>query len=411
METTISDIIQVRAVETDEELRLANDLMAKTYTKGPSESMEWIPSYNAIYPGFQKEHTRVAIFEDQIAGALRLTTETLRIGEARLKTGGLSMISTAPHLQHEHISEALIEDSLRYMNDHRYDLSMTFGHGKLSRQFGYESILSDYIIQVETDEAFKVARYPSHIYRMRNAKPGDIPAIQKIHQQDDARVSCSLLRSKAHITNKWNRYEGLKVCINNSGKVVGYVWLNQGKNTTTILEIGGETHEIFPELLAYCTYMAHEEFCPTLQFHLPPDHPFSAYLGMIASSKSITLNTPTPGHMKFMDIAEALEHMIPEWESRISATLLQELRCEVTMIVGRDTYRIRSNRGAVDIAFTMGQNKYSSPASEFLNLVTGKISIEASYNRIPRLINIQGKALLQALFPKRYPYVYMFDRF
>ena len=79
----------VRAVATNEELRLANDLMAKSQSADYFSALRWLETSGAGYPGYVREHTRIALRGGEIAGALRLNTETIRLGEARLKTGGI----------------------------------------------------------------------------------------------------------------------------------------------------------------------------------------------------------------------------------------------------------------------------------------------------------------------------------
>ncbi|MDQ1257518.1 MAG: family N-acetyltransferase, partial [Candidatus Hydrogenedentes bacterium] len=81
--TEHSGALAVRGVETDDELAAANDLMAKVHCSDYFYGMNWLKSFGAGYPGYLREHTRIALWNGELAGSLRLNTETIRIGEAR----------------------------------------------------------------------------------------------------------------------------------------------------------------------------------------------------------------------------------------------------------------------------------------------------------------------------------------
>ena len=85
----------IKAVETDDELHQANDLMAKAHCADYFSGMEWLSSTGQGYPDYLREHTRVALWGGRVAAALRITTDTIRIGEARLRTGGIGWVTTA----------------------------------------------------------------------------------------------------------------------------------------------------------------------------------------------------------------------------------------------------------------------------------------------------------------------------
>lgn len=117
------------------------------------------------------------------------------------------------------------------------------------------------------------------------------------------------------------------------------------------------------------------------------------------------------GMMAFVQVGEALENLIPEWESLLAKSRLRESRIEVTLLVERAPYRIRANRGAIDAAQFTGTNKVSLSTADLIHLVTGYRYVDDILAARPRLVRPDARELLAVLFPKRTPYVWTFDRF
>lgn len=408
MAAVVSTPLNIRAVENEDELCRANDLMARAHGSEGEAARDWFASSAMTYPGFRPEHTRIAIVEGALAGALRLTTEVIRLGEARLKTGGLGWVSTATEHRHKGVCTALLQDTLEYMRQHGYHVSMLFGIPNFYHRFGYATTLAEYFVTLDAVEAPTAM---TGAYRVRPVKPGDIRAIQRIHAANDADVACSLIRTAAHVTNKWRRFQRAVVFTDTQGKVVGYVWAQAEQDFYAVHEVGVADFAIAAEVLAYCAQRAQEAFMPRIRFALPPEHPFAHFLRQYESNHETYLCRQRGGMMTFVDIGETLEMLIPEWESRVADSAVADDRCEATLVVDGKGFRLRSNRGAIDISDGTGRNKVGLTADQLMHLVTGYTHFEDIFLARRRIVAGDGQALLAALFPKRNPYVHLFDRF
>jgi len=117
------------------------------------------------------------------------------------------------------------------------------------------------------------------------------------------------------------------------------------------------------------------------------------------------------GMMAFIDVGESLESLIPELESLLAKSAARDYRTEVTLLVDKEPFRVRANRGAVDVAQVSGCNKTSVSGAELMHLITGYRHVEDILNAQRRIVAPEARALLAVLFPKRSPYVWTFDRF
>ncbi len=399
--------IVAKPVETDEELRLAHDLMAKVHFSDYFAGMHWLDAYGESYPGFRREHTRVALCEGQLAGALRIYTETIRIGEARLKTGGFAAVTTAPGFRNRGICRRLMLDAMAYMKRHGYHISMLFGIPNFYHRFEFATTLADYAILVEVVEA----AMPQTTCKARPAKPGDIRDIQKIHNMNDQGVACSLLRSAAHLTNKWERCKNMQVLLNTQGKVVAYFTPRRDKEQLTVDEVGVADEVACEAVLAAAAKVAGEESVGRIRFHVPPPHPFARFLLRYKSRHETYILRDAGGMMAFIDIGESLEHMIPEWESLLAQAAARDYRAEFTLLVNKAQFRVRANRGAIDVAGQSGNNKVSLSPGELMHLLTGYRYAEDILATRRRILTPEARALIMALFPKRTPFVWNFDKF
>ena len=424
--TSSTDALIVKPVETDEELRLANDLMAKAHFPDYFQGLDWLETCGVRYPNFLREHTRIALRNGGLAGALRLNTETIRLGEARLKMGGFGWVTTAPRHRRLGVAQALIRDSLHYMGNHGYHVSMLFGIPNFYHRFGFVTTLADYVITVSAAEA---AVAPKGDFKLRLAKPGDIRAIQKIHNANDAGVACSLLRTAAHLTNKWDQWPGkLWVLTTKQGKVVAYVNAHGSKDELAVMELGLSEVAVHPRgarafrnsvagnklcgaVLAACADLAAEETVGRIRFHVPPPHPFARFLLEYTSTHQMHVVRDHGSMMAFVDLGETLESMIPEWEYLLARTSARDYRTEFTLYVDNASYRVRANRGAIDVAVVPGKNKVSVTPFELMHMMTGYRCVADILAARRRILSPEARTLLAVLFPKRNPYVWHFDRF
>jgi len=404
----VTSEIELRAVQSSEELRLANDLMAKVHDSEYYNAFHWLETHGAGYPGFHREHTRIALIQNELAGALRLTTDTIRIGEARLKMGGFGWVTTAAQHRHKGVARKLMRDTLQYMLHNQYHVSMLFGIPNFYHHFGYTTTLAEYSTTVPTLEATKAQHAP---YRVREAKPGDIAAIQKMHNQHDGGVSCSLVRNRGHIMNRWENWQPVQVLTDENGKAIAYFLPRSTPEGLHVAEIGVQEWRACGALLHACGQAALEQCTPRITFAAPPCHPFLQYLLRYQSSHEMKIQRDEGGMMAFVNLEETLETMIAEWENTLLKTAAQDYRTEVTLVVARRPFRIRANRGAIDVAQASGQNKISLSEHELMHLLTGYRYLDEILATQRRILTAEGKALLSALFPKRHAYVWKQDRF
>ena len=398
--------LEIRAPRNTDETHFAHDLMAKAHGSY-YQSLRRVQALTG-YPNHRPEFLRLAFWNAELAGALRVTSDTIRIGEARLHMGGLGWVSTAEAHRHKGIARELIADTMHFLRARNYHVAMLFGIPNFYHRFGFTTTLGQYATEVQTVAAVTA---PAGDVRIRQIKPGDIPILQRLHNAADASASCSLIRIAPHITLRWEQWRDARVLCDPKGKVLAYFCPRRTADGLMIDEAGLADRALCGPLLHACAQLATEEFAERIRFHAPPEHPLIQFLHQYRSRHETQIVRDEGGMMAFLNLGETLESMLPEWEQQVQNSAIRALRVETTLVIGRTPFRIRANKGALDIATAVGPNKCGLSEEELMQLLTGHRYLEDVLAQRRRILSPEARLLLAALFPKRSPYVWLLDRF
>jgi predicted acetyltransferase len=343
-----------------------------------------------------------------VIGALRITSDTLRVGESRLKVGGVSWISVLPRYRNHGVGRRLIEESIHYLKEHGFHAALCFVQSDLYQRSGFTTAFEERVIQIPVSH--EPPKSDAMAYRCRPIKPGDLANIYWIHTDSYRAISCSLLRERAHLSNKWELIRRAQVITDSHGLVQAYFLPSSHGTNLCIQEAGARSREFFPILLAHCNRYARDNMLHQVNYRLPEEHPLNRFLMSRSEGVPGPVLHESVGSLRILDVDETLESMVPEWEFRLEKSLLRELNEEVTLFVDKTPYRIRTHHGVIDIARQSGRNKFSVDHATFTRIITGIVRMSDIFEVSPRLISPEGKALLETIFPSRCPTLNNLDR-
>src|SRR5258707_1699845 len=78
-------------------------------------------------PDFRAERVRGALREGQLLGGYGLYGRALRMGVARISTGCIGAVVTAPEARQQGVARALMQDSLAFAREHNHALLLLDG--------------------------------------------------------------------------------------------------------------------------------------------------------------------------------------------------------------------------------------------------------------------------------------------
>lgn len=405
----LTENLEIRGAKTQREVDEAIQLMASISRQDFYVANDWLISVGSKYPNFQNEHVRIAIYRGKIVSALRITTDTIRIGEARLKMGGIGWVSTAGHFRNKGIASKLIQNSVQYMKANSYHISMLFGIPNFYHRFGFATTLSEYYVNITTKEALSIQSVP---YKVRKIKPADILLLRKIHEGGEEDIACSIIRTQAHFAVKWREWQHGRTVMDMNGKILGYFLPKKnGGDKLLIQEIGSSDIETSKPVLHAIGKHAEKEKLGKIQITVPPCHPSMRLLINHYSIHETHYKRNEGGMMAVINEEETLECMIPEWEKLIQQKTFLRQDDEVTILISGVPYCVHFHKGSISIIKKLGRNKISIDRGEFAQLLAGYIYMCDVLEKKRFFVSTNAKDFLLTIFPKRFPYVWQIDRF
>jgi hypothetical protein len=286
---------------------------------------------------------------------------------------------------------------------------MLFGLPNFYRSLGFAPLFRDHAARIDTLRALRT-RMPQGI-KARRMKPGDIPAILRIHAAHGSAWSCAVVRTQAHLSNRWHAWGGAMTLIDDQGRARGYFLPRPAPDALEVDEAGLADDDAFNAVLASSADLAHDLGLPWIRFYAPAETPFMQRLAAMGSCESVLPPSLAEALMAVVNVGETMESMLPEWEARLQpeAALLGE--AEVTLLIERHPHRIRAHRGAIDVTPVYGRNKLSVSRVDFAQLLAGARSVDEELKDRHAALSPAARRLLHLIFPPRNAYIWRQDRF
>jgi len=396
----------VRAARSEEELRIANEMMAISAQPSHSAAVQWRERVCEGNPYDRRNQTHIALKGSQVAGALRIEVETLRLGEARLKTGGIGWITVRD--SDRTAMRPLAEYACALLKARQCHLAALFTADAFAAPPQFVPIYNEHVYKVDTLCALSGGEAP---YRTRKAKPGDIATMQRIHNSSDQVVAASLIRTAAQYTNRWDLWQSAHVLFDEQGQAVAYYLAAAKDGLLEVSEVACRNDEVLPALLQEIAREAWEASCHTLHFLLPPNHPFTETIQALGPQGLLGETVLPAGYLALLNVGELFESLEAEWESLLQASPLREKRTVLCLLIDGKPWRIQCHHGAISVLPGTARHGVAVTSKALLTLVMGRDTGLAYLGRERRWLPQPQSHLFQVLFPLRHPYAWRADRF
>lgn len=396
--------LAVRRVQNDSELRQATALMRQAETGGAVCC--WPETHGVDYSPQERARVHVAVLHEEVAGACRLHSEVMRLGEARLRIGQISMLSVEERFRGKGVQRALLAEVLQTLRGQQSHLALLHAEPGIHYPLGFTTAYPEHSVTLDTRDAVRAGGD----WKIREAKPGDIPALSRMHSANDTGIDGGLLRPEAVWPERWPRDKILRVITDPEGMPAAYFVAEPDAFPFDIIELGLGTPEAAPALLACCGDLANDAACSSVRFRVPPTHPFAGYLRRFPCAVEARYAIDGGAMLALCDVGETLESLVPEWEQCLSESIAATWRNEVTLVVEGHSFRIRNTRGVMDVAPLAGRNKLSLSQADLLQLIMGYAAPEAILPGRKALIDTEARTLLRAIFPWRAAHLWPLDR-
>jgi len=344
---------------------------------------------------------------------------TMRVGTTVVRMAGIGGVHTEREHRKKGYMRHLIEDTVQYMIAEGYDISMLFGIENFYTKFGYTAGLASFECKVKTRDAEvsagTVADEGSYI--TRPIGQADMPAVLDLYNANNAARVCSVVRAPEDFTEFekgtwWGTPADTQLWEDANGKLLAYAVWDRHDKAVKVAEIEARDDAVFPVLLSFFAAQAVEKRCEDVQLFIPPDHPFAEYVQRFGAEWTVTYPRYGSGMLRLLNQQPFFEKIVPELERRLALSRSAGYTGMLTLQTDLGTLALVINRGSIAVESGAREGlRLELPQDKLTQLVIGYRSARDVLNDPQVTAHGDVLPLLNILFPKGTPYIWVADHF
>jgi hypothetical protein len=345
------------------------------------------------------------------ASGLWVVDRQMRIGGTEVRMGGIAGVGTGRQHRNRGYARRVLHNSTDWMIANGFDCAMLFGIPDFYHRFGYAVCLPDCRYNVLTRDAERAA--PT--LTVRPLTPEDGPAILEIYTANNAMLTGSIVRDAQTPLfpkgSEWGSGVDAVVFTDDRDTVQAYAARDADRDWLRISELGVRHERYAPDVVRWAAERAVDARYEKVSFLTPPDSPFSIYLTQYGAEQQITYHRNSDGMGRLLNLRSFFAKTLPEWTRRAqSAPALQD----------GDALRLETDIGAITLLWTgeameLGRDEtvqgvITLPQSRLMQVAMGYYGAETAL-AFPDVKVTGDWNLMQTLFPRRLPYMWVTDHF
>jgi len=412
----------IASVRTDNEWEELVDLFSLVF--GPKDANLW-RSFHGREPFCQREWCKIIERDGRIVSHICWLPRLMRIGSAVIRAGTIGYTATHPEYRRKGLAAALMEAWTQELMQRGEHLSFLTGIPKFYEKFGYEFSfpvdLRDSSVTIDPGR-FSPEGSAGRVHRYQES---DLPSLITLYEKENGSRTGSVVRTPEY----WEwllqglqdsgriKHEDIWLVENPEGQPTGYVMLHPGPlERMEVWEASATGQDAARTLLSAVADRARLEGKRRIDLKLPLDHGMTRY----ALARGGHLSGYSCGmYARLLDLQGLFEALRPELERRLRCSPQSEWR---------GTLRLSTDIGTVDLAIADGEIELGGgvspihtvevPQSLLVKLVTGYTDLQW----VAGTLDVQWVAglgsahieralwpIMEALFPKGCPYVWIVD--
>jgi predicted acetyltransferase len=376
-----------------------------------------------------RRHIRELRINEEVVSSLFVTDYQLRIGPVKVNMAGIGAVSTKEAHRMKGYSRRLLEDTMEYLQNRDYDVSMLFGIPDFYSKFQYIACMAEHqlIIQTKTPGILSNHRSFSKDLTIRKMEQEDIDSVIELynHNHDQRKSTCSPVRYKEYFKSflKGVQHGQQADCFILEdptallgARVLGYAAYDQVEPGFHVVEVESRDDRFFPLLMRECSRQAELRQSEKMIFYLPPDHPFVHFSVDLGCEVVSRYTHDSGGMMRIIHQQSFLEKLEGMFASNLD---LAGLKFPGTLCIRTEVAetRITLEKNPQKQDFTRQNTSQRDiildiPLEKLMQLAVGYRSIKTLLN--DPSIKVIGDGAVQKLelfFSQAVPYLPMTERF
>jgi predicted acetyltransferase len=301
------------------------------------------------------------------------------------------------------------------MLDEGYDVSMLFGIENFYTKFGYASSLVDSICKVKTRDA-EVAGTRTQASTTRPIEEVDMPAVRALYNAHNATRTCSIVRTPENFVKVrkgtwWGRAPEATMLEDADGELLAYVFWDDNDKAVKVAEVESKDDALFPTLLSMIAEQGVIKRCEDIQLFIAPDHPFAEYVQRFGAEWTIYYPRHGSGMMRILNQQPLFEKIASELEKRLAVSPLAGFDGKLALRTDLGTTSLTFDGGRLSVGTEDAAMRLELSQDKLMQLVVGYRSVRDVVNEPDVKVLGDAVALLGAIFPGGFPYVWNADHF
>lgn len=362
----------------------------------------------------QEKSTKLTLFVDEEpVSHLWVIDYEMRIGGAVVRMGGIAGVWTEEKHRLKGYASRVLNNSVEFMREEGYDVSLLFGIPNFYHRFGYATVLPFYTARLET----KLLPSLPIPFKVEAFGPTYKEAVLKIYNENNAKRTGTIVRS----VGKWETFT------HGSGwstKAIAYVFLDKEdviaylvadeEGEPNVIEVGYRepSLQLFSSLLAKIKFYAEERKSPIVNLYLSPDDPFMDFCQRYDLKLTVEYPLNRDGMGRIINLTTLFQKIQPILSDRLTGNEIKgKLKIktdigELVFAIERDSLSVHNNCcDEPDWEWIIPQNK-------LMQLVMGYRSVgDVLLDEDVCLSSGEVIPILGKLFPKGFPHLSIPDRF
>ncbi len=368
-----------------------------------------------------RSHKRELWIDDETNVAhLYVIDLPMRIGHAEIQMAGIGDVYTRREHRMKGYMRILYDDTVTYMADEGYDVSMLFGIPDFYTKFGYAACLPKCSFTIKTRDA-EAAVLEMDASDPRPIEPADMPAVLELYAAENARRTGTLIRTPEQFTRfakgtHWGVAAESALWENASGEVLAYLVWDRRPTEVRVAELGVSDPRAFPTLLRFLAEQAVTKRCEAITLHLPPDHAFSEFAQQFGITWEIEYPRYSDGMMRVLNQVSLFQKIAPVLTDRLAARPVAWLPDALSLDTDLGVTTLTFEDGVVSVGEERGSvARVSLSQDKLMQLLMGYRSARDLLNTpdvvVASAVGTGVLPLLDVLFPKGVPFVWTPDYF
>lgn len=350
--------------------------------------------------------SRIGVLDDRIVAHYGVWDYRMRVGSARLRTGGIGAVATHPDYRKRGLVSLVTRASIDAMTDAGYDMTLLFGIRNFYDRFGYVRAWNHTTFEINADEIPEGAgRVP-----LERFKVGVVVERDRLYNRQSSGATGTAVRP-TFLRHGLGMSRAAGYAWRSNRKLAGYVIVRPPKKEDgplCCLEYCGDAERAFTAL----RQLAKRWKCRSVSLQsIPYGSDLATRVRRLNSNMKIHFERCGGAMVRVLNLESCLRKLRGELGNRIRRSPMSTWSGCLRITDPRESVGLRIQRGRVRLASPGGTRHSIRAGEEFAQLIMGTDEPHEVVAAGRMRLTGDARQLLPILFPAQHPALGALDHF